>query len=76
MPKQLIKITFVIPSLAAGGAERILSFIAQNLNPQIFDATLLVIGFEKDKVYDIGELNVVYLNKPEGYEKAQIAKLN
>lgn len=63
MNKQKIKITFVIPSLAAGGAERILSFVAQNIDKNTFDPTLLVVGFKKDTVYDVSDLNVIYLNK-------------
>ncbi|WP_055444744.1 glycosyltransferase [Lacinutrix himadriensis] len=63
MKKQKIKITFVIPSLAAGGAERILSFVAQNIDKKIFQPTLLVVGFKKDTVYDVSDLQVIYLNK-------------
>jgi glycosyltransferase involved in cell wall biosynthesis len=58
-----IKITFVLPSLAAGGAERIMSFVAKNLNSNKFQATLLVIGFKKDTVYSLGNTSVIYLNK-------------
>jgi len=63
MPKQKIKITFIIPSLTAGGAERIMSFIAQELNKDIFNTTLLVIGFKKDSVYNVGSVNTIFLNK-------------
>ncbi|MFD2823590.1 glycosyltransferase [Lacinutrix iliipiscaria] len=63
MSQQKIKITFLIPSLAAGGAERILSFVAKNINKEKFDTTLLVIGFEKDTVYDVEGLHVKYFNK-------------
>lgn len=63
MSEKKIKITFVLPSLSAGGAERIMSFIAQELNKDIFDTTLLVIGFEKDSVYDIEKTNSIFLNK-------------
>ena len=63
MNKQKIKITFVIPSLAAGGAERILSFVAQNIDKNTFNPTLLVVGFKNDTVYDVSDLNVIYLNK-------------
>lgn len=58
-----IKITFVLPSLAAGGAERIMSFVANNLDSNKFQTTLLVIGFKKDTVYSIGNTSVIYLNK-------------
>ena len=63
MKNKKIKIVFVIPSLAAGGAERILSYIANRIDSEKFDPTLLVVGFEKDTVYELGDLNVVYLNK-------------
>ncbi len=57
-------IIFVLPSLAAGGAERILSYVAQNLNTKQFNVTLLITGYEKDTVYQIENLNIVYFNKP------------
>ena len=58
-----INILFVIPSLRAGGAERILSFVAQNIDSDKFKTTLLVIGFKKDTVYHLLDLDIVYLNK-------------
>jgi glycosyltransferase involved in cell wall biosynthesis len=57
------KIIFILPSLRAGGAERVISFVAQQLNPQVFDVKLIVIGFKKEAVYDVKSLNVQYLNK-------------
>src|SRR5690606_24101089 len=56
-------IVFIIPSLAAGGAERIFAFLAQHLDASLFNVTLLVIGFEKDPVYTVTNVKVVYLNK-------------
>jgi glycosyltransferase involved in cell wall biosynthesis len=52
-----------LPSLRAGGAERVISFVAKELNSDIFDIKLIVIGFKKDAVYDVESLNVQYLNK-------------
>ncbi|MCX7549506.1 glycosyltransferase [Xanthomarina sp. F2636L] len=63
MKTKKLNIVFVIPSLRAGGAERILSFVAQNLDANKFKTTLLVIGYEKDAVYHLSNLNIVYLNK-------------
>jgi len=63
MKQKKIKITFILPSLAAGGAERILSFIAQELNKDDFEPTLLVTGYEKETVYQLKDLNIIYLNK-------------
>ncbi|WP_100611545.1 glycosyltransferase [Confluentibacter lentus] len=59
-----IKVTFVIPSLRPGGAERVMSYIAQNLNKHLFEVTLLVIGYSKKASYDITGINLVFLNKP------------
>lgn len=57
------KIIFILPSLCAGGAERVISFVAKQLNSSVFDVKLIVIGFQKDAVYDVESLNVQYLNK-------------
>jgi glycosyltransferase involved in cell wall biosynthesis len=57
------KILFIIPTLRAGGAERVISFVAKQLNSDIFDVKLIVIGFKKDAVYDVESLNVQYLDK-------------
>ena len=63
MAQKKIKIVFILPSLAAGGAERILSYVAQDLNVLEFETTLLVTGFKKDTVYNLPNLDIVYLNK-------------
>lgn len=57
------KIFFVLPTLAAGGAERVMSFIAQNIDRKKFDSSLIVTGFENQTVYEIKGIKVVYLNK-------------
>lgn len=57
------KIFFVLPVLSAGGAERVLSFVSQNLNKEIFNVTLIIIGFEKDNKYKVSGVPVIYLNK-------------
>jgi len=59
----LKKILFILPSLRAGGAERVLSFVAQNLDKTKFSTTLLVLGFKKDAIYEVKSINVVFLNK-------------
>ncbi|XLS30775.1 glycosyltransferase [Flavobacteriaceae bacterium M23B6Z8] len=58
-----INIVFVLPSLVPGGAERIISFVSQNLDPQKFNSQLLIAGFEKDNAYTIAGIEVTYLNK-------------
>jgi glycosyltransferase involved in cell wall biosynthesis len=59
-----IDVVFVLPSLIAGGAERVMSLVAKNINDNDFNSTLVVIGYKKDKAYDVDGLNVVYLNEP------------
>ncbi len=59
-----LNIVFVLPSLAAGGAERVMSLIANTINENDFKATLVIVGYEKDKAYNVDGLNIVYLNKP------------
>ena len=58
-----IKILFLLPSLSAGGAERVMSFVSQNINKNKFHPILLIAGYEKDTVYDVSNVEVVYLNK-------------
>jgi glycosyltransferase involved in cell wall biosynthesis len=57
------KILFVLPDLNAGGAERVMSFVSTHLNPSLFCAKLIVLGFKKDTVYDVDNVEVKYLNK-------------
>ncbi|MDB9961277.1 glycosyltransferase [Oceanihabitans sp.] len=56
-------ITFIIPSVAAGGAERILTFVARHIDATKFEHTFIITGCKKDSVYDVEDLNVVYLEK-------------
>lgn len=58
-----IKITFVLPTLFAGGSERIISYLAQNIDKSQFKVTLLVIGHSADSAYDIKDVNVIFLEK-------------
>ncbi|TXN35974.1 glycosyltransferase [Flagellimonas hymeniacidonis] len=59
-----INIVFVIPSLCAGGTERVMSYIAQHLDKDTFIVTLVVLGFEKDNAFPVNGIEVIYLNKP------------
>ena len=63
MKANKINITFALPNLLPGGAERVFSYIAQNINPSKFNVTLLVIGYSKDASYDVKNIEVVYLEK-------------
>ncbi|WP_225036343.1 glycosyltransferase [Winogradskyella sp. SM1960] len=58
-----IKIYFVLPTLYAGGAERVMSFVSQNLDKEKFHVTLVVIGLEKDSKFKITGCPVIFLNK-------------
>ena len=58
-----IKILFILPSLKAGGAERVVSFIAQNLDKSRFTPILLVVGFEKDAAFSVEHVDTHFLNK-------------
>ena len=61
--KKKIKIIFILPSLKAGGAERVISFIATHLDSQKFKSILIVIGKEEDAVYQTEGIEVRFLNK-------------
>ena len=63
MGNSKIKILFILPHLKAGGAERVVSFIYNKIDKNIFDPHLIVIGYEKDNVYKLLNLNVIYLNR-------------
>lgn len=62
--KNKIKVIIAIPSLCAGGAERVMSFVANELDTNQFDTTLVNFGFQKDNAYEIEGVKVVYFNKP------------
>lgn len=57
------KILFVLPTLKAGGAERVISFLAKNLNSNIFEIKVAVVGFKKDVVYNLDDLDVTFFNQ-------------
>jgi glycosyltransferase involved in cell wall biosynthesis len=63
MSDRKINILFVLPSLKAGGAERVISIISSNLNNQKFHAKLLVCGYEHDAVYKTNGVETIFLNK-------------
>ncbi|GGZ70416.1 glycosyltransferase [Algibacter mikhailovii] len=57
------KVLFVLPTLTAGGAQRVISFVAQNIDNKKFESTLLIIGSKKDAAYKIEKTPVIYLDK-------------
>ena len=58
------KIFFVLPDLVPGGAERVMSFIAQNISKEYFDTSLWLAGYERSDGYSIESIKVTYFNKP------------
>ncbi|QXP52440.1 MULTISPECIES: glycosyltransferase [unclassified Cellulophaga] len=58
-----IKVLFILPSLRAGGAERVMSFISQSIDKNKFSPTLLIIENESESVYEIEGIPCVYLSK-------------
>ncbi len=61
MNNKRIKILFVLPSLKAGGAERVISFIASNIDKSKFESILVIVGNEKDAVYQTEGIEVHFL---------------
>jgi glycosyltransferase involved in cell wall biosynthesis len=62
--KPRIKILFILPSLKAGGAERVISFVSQNLDNTKFECVLVVLGHKKDAIYNVEGIDVHFLNRP------------
>ncbi len=58
-----VKILFVLPSLRSGGAERVMSFLAQHINASNFNVQLLVTGFRQDQKYEVANIPVTFLNQ-------------
>lgn len=57
------KILFILPTLTAGGAERVISFIAQNIDQSKYQSNLLITGHKKDAAYEINHIEVKFLEK-------------
>lgn len=75
MPNK-IKVLFVIDLLKAGGAQRVMSYIAPNIDKSQFETTLAVTGHSKDDAFDLGGIEVVYFNKHQiRYAAMPLAKL-
>ncbi len=55
---------FVLPSLKAGGAERVISFVSQNLDKSKFESVLVILGHKKDAIYKVDNIEIHYLNRP------------
>ncbi|WP_411895051.1 glycosyltransferase [Winogradskyella sp. A2] len=63
MKSNRIKIVFILPNLLPGGAERVVSFVADNLNRDLFESKLLIVGKSEDASYDLKNIDVTYLEK-------------
>lgn len=63
MKSNKIKIIFVLPNLLPGGAERVFSYIAQQIDSNKFNVTLLIIGYSKDASYEVKNIGLVFLEK-------------
>jgi glycosyltransferase involved in cell wall biosynthesis len=62
LPKKR-KILIVLPTLGAGGAQRILTFLAKNITNQDFNTHLLIIGKPSNLAYNIEGMAVTFLNQ-------------
>lgn len=58
-----IKVFFFLPNLKAGGAERVMSFVAQNIDKDRFETTLYVIGQAKDQAFETSGVKTIFFNK-------------
>ncbi len=63
LKKNKIKVIFVLPTLSPGGAERVMSFVAQNLNKEEFNTSLWVTGKPGEKDYHIKGIDCKYFKK-------------
>ncbi len=58
-----MKILLILPTLEFGGAEKVFSFLARNLDPGIFQVRLLVIGSQERAMLSYNKDNTIFLNK-------------
>lgn len=56
-----IKTLFIIPNLASGGAERVMSYVADHLDPLKFDSQLLVTGTNELQAYTMQRTPITFL---------------
>ncbi|MEM9681220.1 MAG: glycosyltransferase [Bacteroidota bacterium] len=60
----MINITIVLPTLHPGGAERVLTFVADNLSQERFSTTVVIIGKQEEASYTIERARVIFFEKP------------
>ena len=63
MPNEKITVCFVLPDLSRGGAQRIMTYVAANLDKSQFKCTLLVVNSPKDTDFKVEGIEVKFLNK-------------
>ncbi|MBP1841706.1 glycosyltransferase [Formosa algae] len=61
--KTKIKLIFILPDLTSGGAERVVSFIANNISKDTFDTSLWLAGHQRKTPYNTDSIEVKYFNK-------------
>ncbi len=57
------KVLFILPTLRAGGAEKIISFVSHTIDNSRFDSKLLIIGPQTDAAYETDPKITYFLNK-------------
>lgn len=58
-----ITVVFMLPTLVAGGSERIMSFLAQNIDKTRFEPILLITAHKKDASYDVADVCTIFFEK-------------
>lgn len=63
--KKKIKVAFMLPTLHAGGAERVISYIYKNFNTEDFSASLLITGLKSESKFYQDDKSIIFLNNPK-----------
>ncbi len=63
MEQNKIHIAIVTPNLLPGGAERVLSFVAREINQDEFKVSFAVFGHKKDASYDLGHVKTTFFER-------------
>lgn len=58
-----IKLVFILPDLTSGGAERVISFVANNISKEKFETHLWLAGSENKTAYNVDSIDITYFNK-------------
>lgn len=57
------KILFIVPDLNPGGAQKVMSFLAKEINRDLFNVKMIVLGNKTETSFDLTNTTVKYLNK-------------